>query len=96
MTPDRRDKMPEMLQWSSALLALLGLILWFWSGGLYVPQTAGGPHPVARLKRQIRRAAIFAAIASALLQAAAAPSLTERHEVELWASAAPAPTALVG
>ncbi len=81
--------MPDVLPWSSARLALLGLFLWFWSGGIQVPETAAAPHPVARLKRQIRRAAIFAAVVSALLQAVMPASHTQLSNIELWASAAP-------
>jgi drug/metabolite transporter (DMT)-like permease len=83
--------MPDLMQWSAALLALVGLILWFWSSGLQVPQSAASPHPVARLKRKIRRVAIFAALVSALLQAAGTPvsTTTQHHDFELWALAAP-------
>lgn len=82
--------MPDLLQWCSALLALLGLFLWLWSAGM--PKIATGAHPIARLKRQIRRVAICAALVSAVLQAAGTPtSTTERHDFELWALAAPAP-----
>jgi hypothetical protein len=92
MTPDQEGQMPDLLQWTSVLLALLGLFLWFWSGGLPVPQAAASGHPIARLKRQIRRVAIFAALVSAVLQAAGTPtSTTQRHDFELWALTAPAP-----
>ncbi len=89
--------MPDLVQWTSALLALIGFFLWFWSGGLTVPQAAAGVHPVARLKRQIRRVAIFAALISAVLQAAGAPgAATQRLDFELWASAAPAVVSPIG
>ncbi len=88
--------MPDLLHWSAALLALLGLLLWFWSGGLQVPQTTAGPHPVARLKRQIRRVAIFAAVISALLQAGMPAPRTHLSNIELWASAAPADVSPIG
>ncbi len=88
--------MPDLLQWSSALLALLGLFLWIWSGGMQVPQTSAGPHPVTRLKRQIRRVAIFAAVASALLQAGMPAPRTHLSNIELWAQAVPADVSLVG
>ncbi|HXP72879.1 MAG TPA: hypothetical protein VN823_01940 [Stellaceae bacterium] len=78
--------MPDFLHLSAALLALLGLFLWFWSGGIQA----------ARLKRQIRRVAIFAALASALLQAAGSAQATENPDVELWASAAPVDAAPIG
>ena len=88
--------MLDVLQWSSVLLALLGLFLWLWSGGMRVPQAAAGAHQVVRLKRQIRRVAISAAIASALLQAAGASASTERLDVQLWASAVLAPASHTG
>ena len=78
--------MLDFVHWSAALLALIGLGLWFWSG-----------HFVVRRQRQIRRVAICAAVVSALLQAAGASApATERQDVELWASAAPADVSLVG
>lgn len=67
--------MPDLLQWTSALLALVGLLLWFWSA-----------HPVAPFKRQIRRAAIFAALVSALLQVGIPASRTQLNHIVLWAS----------
>jgi len=74
--------MLDFLQWSAALLALVALCLWFWSG---VPSA----EPTIRRKRRIGRIAIFAAVVSALLQAAgASASTTQLEEVELWASAA--------
>lgn len=73
--------MSDLLHWTSALLALLGLTFWFWSGGLRMPQ----------LKRQIQRVAIVAALTSAVLQAVGPPDLTMgSSDAELWASAAPA------
>jgi hypothetical protein len=83
--------MPDLLHWSAALLALLGLFLWFWSGGIRVPQSEVGAQSVARRKQQLGRAAIFAAVISALLQAAvASASTTQLQEIVLWASATPA------
>lgn len=67
----------EFLHWSAALFAVLGLGLWFWSA-----------HSVARLKRPMRRIAICAAIASALIQAATPTPPTLSSNVELWAFAA--------
>jgi hypothetical protein len=85
------DEMPDLLHWSAALLALLGLFLWFWSGGIRVPQSAESAQYVARRKRQLGRVAIFAAVVSALLQAAvASASTTQLKEIVLWASATPA------
>jgi len=78
--------MPDLVQWSSALLALLGLVSWFWAAGMQMP----------RLKRQLRRVALCAALASALLQAAEASASTAgSRDVELWASAAPMPSSPV-
>ncbi len=82
--------MLDFVPWSAAVLALLGFSLWIWSGGMRVPQVAAGPHPLARLKRQVRRAAIFATVASALLQAGLPASPIQSGNIELWASAAPA------
>jgi hypothetical protein len=82
--------MLDFLHWSAALLAVLGFFLWLWSVGIRVPETAAGGQSVARRKRQIGRVAIFAAVVSALLQAASASaSSTQLQEVELWASAGP-------
>jgi len=78
--------MPDFVHLSAALLALLGLFLWFWSGGIQV----------AQLKRQIRRIAIFAALASALLQAVGSAQATGNPDIELWASAAPLEAAPIG
>jgi len=89
--------MLDFVHWSAALLALIGLGLWFWSGRIGVPKTATGGHFEARRKRQIGRVAICAAVVSALLQAAGASApATERQDVELWASAAPANVSPVG
>jgi hypothetical protein len=84
------DDMPDVLHVSAALMAVLGLFLWLWSGGIRVPEAAANVSPAARRKRQIGRVAIFAAVISALLQAAGtqAPS-TKLADVQLWASAAP-------
>lgn len=68
----------EFLHWSAALLALLGLALWFWSA-----------RSVGRFKRPMRRIAICAAVASALIQAGTPTPPTLSSNVELWASAAP-------
>ncbi|MGH7124093.1 MAG: hypothetical protein ACREFI_06950 [Stellaceae bacterium] len=90
--------MLDIVHWSAALLALIGLFLWFWSAGIHVPQTAEGTHVADRRKRQIRRAAICAATVSALLQAAAtsaAPAQLNAN-VELWASTAPAHISPIG
>ncbi|HXP77858.1 MAG TPA: hypothetical protein VN823_27230 [Stellaceae bacterium] len=82
--------MLDFLHWSAALLAVLGFFLWLWSGGIRVPQTAASAHSAARLKRRIGRVAIFAAVISALLQAAgASASTTQLEDIVLWASAAP-------
>lgn len=78
--------MPDFLHLSAALLALLGLFLWFWSGGVQV----------APLKRQIRRVAIFAALASALLQAVGSAQATNNPYIELWASATPVDAQPIG
>jgi hypothetical protein len=85
------DEMPDFLQWSAVLLALLGLFLWCWSAGIPVPQTPDASvQSVVRRKRQIGRVALFAAMISALLQAAgAAPSRTQLDGIELWASVMP-------
>ncbi len=77
--------MLDFVHWSAALLAVTGLLLWFWSGRIGLPKTADG-----RRKRQIQRVAICAAVISALLQATASAPATERQDVELWASTAPA------
>lgn len=78
--------MPDLLQWTSALLALVGLLLWFWSA-----------HPVVPFKRQIRRVAIFAALVSALLQVGIPASRTQLSHIVLWASAtSPASAAPIG
>ena len=83
--------MPDFLHLSSALLALLGLFLWLWSMGIPVPQAAASAQSLARRKRQLGRVAIFAAVVSALLQAAGGPTArTQLQDIELWASAAPA------
>jgi hypothetical protein len=83
--------MLDFVHWSAALLAFIGLVLWFWSGRIGVPKTASSGHFMARRQRQIRRVAICAAVISALLQAASASApATERQDVELWASTAPA------
>src|SRR5579885_3238447 len=88
--PMMEDDMPDVLHVSAALMAVLGLFLWLWSGGIRVPEAAANVSPAARRKRQIGRVAIFAAVISALLQAAGtqAPS-TKLADVQLWASAAP-------
>jgi hypothetical protein len=79
----QEGEMLDFLQWSAALLALVALCLWFWSG-------APSAEPAIRRKRQIGRVAIFAAVVAALLQAAgASASITQLEEVEVWASAAP-------
>lgn len=91
--------MLDFLHWSAALLALVGLSLWFWSGGIRLPQAADGAHVVALRRRQIRRFAIGAAVVSALLQAAsasAAPPTELLQDIELWASAAPSGLSAVG
>ncbi len=88
--------MPDLLHWSAALLALLGLVLWVGSGGMQVPQTTAGPHPLTQLKRQIRRVAIFAAVVSALLQAGMPAPRTQLSDIELWASTAPADASSIG
>ncbi|HKX09549.1 MAG TPA: hypothetical protein VJN67_15215 [Stellaceae bacterium] len=69
--------MLEFLHWSAALFALLGLALWFWSA-----------HSIGRFKRPMRRVAICAAVASALIQAETPTPPTQSSNVELWASAA--------
>lgn len=89
MAPKMEDQMLDFVPWSAAVLALLGFFLWILSGGMRVPQIAAGPHPLARLKRQIRRAAIFATVASALLQAGLPTTSTQSSNIDLWASAAP-------
>ena len=77
--------MPDFLHLSAAFLAVLGLFLWLWSG------IGSAPAAAARRKRQLARLAIFAAVASALLQAVGGPAQrTELQDIELWASAAPA------
>jgi hypothetical protein len=89
--------MLDFVHWSAALLALIGLFLWFWSGRIGVSHAAAdGGNLIARRKRQIRRVAICAAVVSALLQAAGASPATERQGVDLWASAAPAAVTPVG
>jgi len=80
----QEGEMLDFLQWSAALLALAALSLWFWSG---VPSA----EPAIRRKRQIGRIAIFAAVVSALLQAAGGSTSTvQGPNVERWASSAPA------
>jgi len=76
---EQEGKMLDFLQWTSVLLALLGLFLWFCSGGIRADA----------LKRQIRRVAVFAAIVSALLQVAGSAEATQHRDVVLWASATP-------
>ena len=81
--------MPDFLHFSAAILAVLGLFLWLWSG-LGVPQSPARAHIWARRKRQLGRLAIFAAVVSALLQALGGPpTRTHLEDIELWASAAP-------
>jgi hypothetical protein len=84
--------MLDFVQLSAALLALIGLCLWFWSSRLGVSQGVEGGHQTMALhKRRIRQVAICAAVISALLQAAAAAApAKELEDVELWASTAPA------
>ena len=85
--------MPDFLHWSSALLAMLGLFLWMWSG-LRTAPAAAGAQSWARRKRQLARLAIFAAVVSALLQAVGGPvQRTELRDIELWASADVSPDA---
>jgi uncharacterized membrane protein len=85
--------MPDFLHWSAALLAVLGLFLWLWSG-TGVPQPAAHAQSWARRKRQLARVAIFAAVVSALLQAVGGPvQRTELQDIELWASADVTPDA---
>jgi hypothetical protein len=87
--------MPDILHWSATLLALMGLILWFWSARIRVPQMAATAHAAGRRKRQLGRVAVIAAVISALLQAASASaSPQENPEVWLEASAGPAVTEL--
>jgi len=82
--------MLDFLHWSAAVLALAGLSLWFVSLGIPLPQTAESVHSLARRKRRLGRVAIFAAVISALLQAAGASASTfQLPDIELWASAAP-------
>ena len=81
--------MPDLMHWSAALLAMLGLFLWLWSA-IGVPHAPAHAHSRARRKRQLARLAIFAAVVSALLQAVGGPPMrTELQDIELWASAAP-------
>ncbi len=87
--------MLDVVHVSAALLAVIGLLLWFWSGRIGV-SPAGDGGIMARRKRQIRRVAICAAVVSALLQAAVSAPAKERPDVDLWASAAPASQTLVG
>ena len=87
--------MLDVVHVSSALLAVIGLLLWFWSGRIGV-SAAGDDGVMARRKRQIRRVAICAAVVSALLQASVSGPATDFQDVELWASAAPAPLSSVG
>ena len=75
--------MLDILQWSAALLALVGLCLWFWSG---VPSA----EPAIRRRRQIGRVAIAAAVVSALLQAVGGSTSTvQLPDDERWAFSAP-------
>jgi drug/metabolite transporter (DMT)-like permease len=86
----QEDEMPDLMHWSAALLAMLGLYLWLWSGA-GVSQPAAHAPSRARRKRQLARLAIFAAAVSALLQAVGGPvQRTELQDIEIWASAAPA------
>jgi hypothetical protein len=78
MTPHLEGFMLDLLQLTSVLLASLGLILWLWSAHALVP-----------LKRPLRRAAIFAAIVSALLQAGLPAPRTQLRHIQLWASLVP-------
>jgi hypothetical protein len=85
------DEMPDFLQWSAALLALLGLTLWCWSGRIRVPQPATIARGITRRKRRLGRVAVLATVISALLQAAVASTSPEQiAEVWLQASASPA------
>ena len=85
--------MPDFLHWSSALLAMLGLFLWLWSGLRPAPDPAHA-HIAARRKRQLARLAIFAAAVSALLQAVGGPpTRTQLQDIELYASAQVSPAA---
>ncbi len=80
--------MPDFVHWSAALLALYGLLMWTCSVGIRVPQTADSAPSRARLKRHTGRVALFAAVISALLQAAGGPAArTQVENVDIWASA---------
>jgi len=80
--------MPDFLHWSAALLAMVGLFLWLWSG-IRVPEPTERAPFLAR-RKQLGRIAIFAAVISALLQAVGGTSVrTQLRDIELWASAAP-------
>ena len=72
--------MPDLMQWSSVVLALLGLFLWLWSA-----------HPMVGPKRPVRRAAIIAAVVSALLQAGLPAPRTHLSNIEHWAFLASSP-----
>ena len=86
--------MPDFLHWSAALLAVLGLCLWLWSGRM--PKAAPSAHAIAHGKRQIGRVAIFATVVSALLQAVGgSPSPTRYADFYLLVSASPPVDALV-
>ena len=83
--------MPDFVHWSAALLALYGLLMWTCSVGIRMPRTADSAPSRARLKRHTSRVALFAAVISALLQAAGGPvARTQIENVDIWASAAPA------
>jgi hypothetical protein len=88
--------MPDFLHWSAALLAVLGLGLWLWSG-IRVPKRAASVLSQAHLKQHIGRVAIFAAVVSALLQAVGgSPPPTQYADYWLLVSVTPPADVSVG
>ena len=80
--------MPDFLHWSAALLAVLGLCLWLWSGRM--PEAAPSARAIAHRKRQIGRVAIFVVVVSAVLQAVGgSPPPTRYADFYILVSASP-------
>lgn len=99
--PNLGMQMSDILQWSSALLAMVGFALWCWSVHISVLRS-DAVISVQQRKRQLGRYAALAAGLSVLLLAvglatSSTPRAQEISDVELIALAAPsAPMAMVG